>query len=121
QRWRVTADRMRPPREDRQRQREVNWRRFQGSESRDELTIIPPALESVMTGSTVGRGGNAGTASARLNIREPILDGQEQGLESEDNSMDSNDGEYEGNGQSEEREESGEQHELDQDEDDEDQ
>ena len=101
---RVTVDRMGPPREDGQRRREVNWRRFRGSESRDELTTIPPALESVMTGSAVGRGGDAGSASPRLDVPEPILDGQEQGLESEDNSMDSNDREYEGNGQSEESE-----------------
>ena len=117
------ADRTRPPREDRQRQREVNRRRFRGSESRDELTIIPPALGSVMTGSTVGRGGDAGSASPRLDVPEPVLDSQEQGLESENNSMDSNDGKYEGNasGQSEESEKSGEQNELDQDEDDVDQ
>ena len=74
-----------------------------------------------MTGSAVGRGGDAGSASPRLDVPEPVLDGQEQGLESEDNSMDSNDGEYEGNDQSEESEESGERNELDQDEDDADQ
>src|SRR5437899_6922389 len=60
QRWQVMADRMHPSREDRQRRREVNWRRFGGSESRDELTIIPTTLESVMTGSAVGRGGMPG-------------------------------------------------------------
>ena len=74
-----------------------------------------------MTGSAVGWGGDAGSASLRLDVPEPVLDGQEQGLESEDNSMDSNDGEYEGNSQSEESKESGERNELDQDQDDADQ
>ena len=70
-------DRIRPPKKDRQRQREVNWRRFQGSESRGKLTIIPPTLESVMTGSAVGKGGDARSASSQLNVPEPVLDGQE--------------------------------------------
>ena len=77
QRRRVTADRTRPPREDRQRRREVNRRRFRGSESRDGLTIISRALESVMPGSAVGRGGDAGPASLRLDVLEPVPDGQE--------------------------------------------
>jgi len=104
------ADRAHLSRQERQRQREVLSGRFLGTESRDGLTIrTSPSVESVMTGSAVGRGRDAvqEPASSRLQVPEPILYNRQHVLESADKSLDSNDGEYEGNdGQSEESEES---------------
>jgi len=104
------ADRPCSSRQASQRQREVLRRRFQGSGSRDGLTIITsPSGESVMAGSAVGRRRDAlrEPATSRLQVPEPVLYNQQQVLESADEGLDSNDGEYEGNdGQSEESEES---------------
>ena len=107
---RLMADRAHLSRQERQRQREVLSGRFLGTESRDGLTIrTSPSVESVMTGSAVGRGRDAvqEPASSRLQVPEPILYNRQHVLESADKSLDSNDGEYEGNdGQSEESEKS---------------
>jgi len=127
QQRRLTADRTRLSRQERQRGREVRRERAQRSQSRDRLTRIPSTLESVTAGSTVSRRGNAvlGPASSRLRIpepvpdnREPVPDNWEQGLEPADDSIDSDDGEYEG--QSQESQESQEENELEQHGDDED-
>jgi len=104
------ADQARSSRQERERRREVLRGRFQGSGSRDGLTIITsPSVESVMPGSTVGRRRDAlrEPASSQLQVPEPVLYNRQQVLESADESLDSNDGEYEGNdGQSDESEES---------------
>lgn len=123
QQRRHIADRTRPSRQERQRRREARRALVQRSQSRDRLTIIPSARESVTAGSNVSRRGNAvlGPASSRHEIPEPVPDNLEQGLESADDSIDSRDGEYEGNdSQSEESQESQEENELGQHGDDED-
>jgi len=108
QQRRLLADRARSLRQE--RQREVLRRHFQGSRSRDGLTIITsPRVESVIAGSTVGRRRDAmrEPASSRLQVPKPVLYNWQQGLESADESLDRNDGQYDGNdGQSEESEES---------------
>ena len=110
QQQRVMTDRTRSSRQERQRRRDVLRGRFRTSGSRDTLTIIPsPSVESVTAGSAVGRRRDAvrEPASSRLEVPEPVLNHQQQVLESANESLDSNDGEYEGNdGQSEESEES---------------
>jgi len=94
------ADRACSSRQERQRQREVLHGRFRGSGSRDGLTIITsPSVESVLTGTAVGRRRDAvrEPASARLQVPEPVLYNRQEVLESADESVDSNAGEYEGN------------------------
>jgi len=95
------ADRTPLSRHERQRCREVRRPRPHISQFRDQLTRIPPTLESVTAGSTVSRSGNAvlGPASSRLKIPELVPDNWEQGLELADDSIDSDDGEYEGHSQ----------------------
>jgi len=103
------ADRARSSRQERQGRREVLRRRFQGSGSRDGLTIITsPSVESVMAGSAVGRRRDAvrEPASSQLQVPEPVLYNRQQVLDSAAESLDSNDVEYEGNdGQREDGEE----------------
>jgi len=70
------VDRARSSRQERQRQREVLHGRFQGSGSRDGLTIITsPSVESVMAGFAIGRWRDAvrDPASSRLQVPEPVL------------------------------------------------
>ena len=76
QQRRLTADRTRLSRQERQRRREVRHQRAQISQSRDRLTRIPPTLESVTAGSTVSRRGNVvqGSASSQLEIPKPVPD-----------------------------------------------
>ena len=121
QQRRLTADRTRLLRQERQKQREVRHGRAQRSQSRDRLTRIPPTLKSVTAGSTVSRRGNAvlGPASSRLKIPEPVPANWEsvpanweQGLERADDRMDSDDGESKG--QSQESQESQKENELEQ-------
>jgi len=64
-------------RQERQTRREVLRGRFQGSGSRDGLTIITsPSVESVMAGSAVGRRRRDAvreSASSPLQVPEPVL------------------------------------------------
>jgi len=108
QQRRLMVDRTRLSEQERQRLREVHCECAQRSQSRDRLTRIPPAIESVTAGSTVSRRGNAvlGPASSRLEIpesvpdnQEPVPDNWEHGPERADDSIDSDDGEYEGQSQ----------------------
>jgi len=95
-------------RHERQRRRKVLRGRFQGSGSRDGLTIVTsPSVESAIAGSTVGRRDAVREpASSRLQVAEPVRYNHQQLLESADESLDSHDGRYEGNdGQSKESEE----------------
>jgi len=79
QQRRLTADRTRLSRQERQKRREVRREHAQISQSRDRVTRIPPTLESVTAGSTVSKRGNAGLgpASSRHEIPEPVPDNPE--------------------------------------------
>jgi len=81
------ADRASSSRQERQRQREVLRGGFQGSGSRDELTIITsPSVETVMARSAVGRMRDAvrEPASSELQVPEPVLNNRQQVLQSAD-------------------------------------
>jgi len=120
QEQRLTADRTRLSRQERQRRKKVRPAHAQRSPSRDWLTEILPTLESVTAGSSVSRRRNAGLgpASSPLEIPEPVPDQWEQGPEPADDRIDSDDREYEG--QSQESQESQEENESEQPGDDED-
>jgi len=105
QQQRLTADRKRLSRQERQRRSAVRRERAQRSQSRNRSTRIPHTLKSVTAGSTVSRRVNVvqGPSSYRLEIPEliqdngkPVVDNWEQGLEPPDDSIDSDDGEYQG-------------------------
>jgi len=98
QQWRVTADRTRLSRQERQRLWEVCRRCAQIFQFRNRLTRIPPTLESVIAGSTLSGRENAvqRPASSRPEIPKPVPDKWEQGLAPAVESILSDNGEYEG-------------------------
>jgi len=112
------TDQTRSSRQERKRGRQVLDGHFRRYESRDRLTIIPsPTIESVTAGSALGRrrDGMLELAPLRLEVPKPVLNHQQQVLDSVNECLDSTDGEYEYNdGQSEESEESEEENELSQ-------